>query len=202
MRSRSTPGATPFVASENGRKVLRVGGVIQSVEVNDLYEPDVWDAMVPDERPDRALILGLGGGTLATLLARRWESVEIVAVEFDQNVAGMALDDFGLRAMPNVRVVIDDAFTYVRTCDIKFDVVNVDLYVSGKMAHGILAASFLTDIARLLAPSGTASFNLWQSAYLDDQIRRIARNLNVRVSTVVDQNVVVWCSAKQQDGAI
>src|SRR5690348_12385037 len=57
----------PMVVVEAGRKVLRVGGVIQSVHVDEGYEPDVWDAMLPRERPQSALILGLGGGTMAQL---------------------------------------------------------------------------------------------------------------------------------------
>ncbi len=50
----------PLVIVEGGRKVLRVGGVIQSVHVDESYEPDVWDAMLPDVYPQRMLILRPG----------------------------------------------------------------------------------------------------------------------------------------------
>src|SRR5690242_7661012 len=66
-RAGGRPGrhGMPTVRIEGGRKVLRVGGVIQSVHVDETYEPDVWDAMLPERRPERVLILGLGGGTMA-----------------------------------------------------------------------------------------------------------------------------------------
>lgn len=62
----------PLVKIEAERKVLRVGGVIQSVAVDASYTSDVWDALLPATRPANALILGLGGGTVATLMTRRW----------------------------------------------------------------------------------------------------------------------------------
>jgi hypothetical protein len=75
------------VRLENGRNVLRVGGVIQSVGVDASHIPDVWDAMLPQERPASALILGLGGGTIATLMTRRWGPLPIIGVERDPAIA-------------------------------------------------------------------------------------------------------------------
>ena len=56
---------TPIAVIEQGRLVLRVGGVIQSVGVDTSYQADIWDAMLPHNSPANALILGLGGGTIA-----------------------------------------------------------------------------------------------------------------------------------------
>jgi len=189
---RSAAGATaPLVRLEDGRKVLRVGGVIQSVAVDAAHVPDVWDAMLPEARPASALILGLGGGTIAALMTRRWGPLPIVGVEYDPAVAHLARHEFGLAALPNVEIVVDDAFAYVRRCDRCFDAICVDLYVAGKMTHGVLAAPFLRDVARLLAPGGVAAFNLWRSAALPDQIRRLARHLAIVGQVAVDDNIVV-----------
>ena len=83
------------VRLEAGRKVLRVGGVIQSVGVDAAHIPDVWDAMITAARPANALILGLGGGTIATLLTQRWGPLPIVGVERDRGwqAAGTAAFD-------------------------------------------------------------------------------------------------------------
>ena len=187
-------GTQPAVALEDGRKVLRVGGVIQSVAVDASYQSDVWDAMLPDAAPANALILGLGGGTIADLLTQRYGPIPIVGVERDPAVAWLARHEFGLDRLPNVRVVVVNAFTFVHECRDQYDAVCVDLYVAGKMAHGILAAPFLRDVAQILSPEGVVTVNLWRSPNLDDQLRRLSRMLHIRGITEVDENIIVRCS--------
>lgn len=108
------PAGAPGVSIEDGRVVMRVGGVIQSVKVDEQYTFDVWDAMLPRRCPANALILGLGGGTIATLMSRRWGALPIVGVECDPQVVALARREFGLDALPNLHIVTDDAFAFVR----------------------------------------------------------------------------------------
>lgn len=191
------PSATrAMVKVEAGRKVLRVAGVIQSVAVDEQYESDVWDAMVPQIKPVNALILGLGGGAIATLMTQKWGAVPITGVESDPEVAWLARHEFGLSALPNVSIVVEDAFRFVSRSTELYDAVSVDLYVGGKMAHGVLGGGFLRDICRILVPNGSVSFNLWRSAYLDDQLRRLERQVVIRDIVEVDNNIIVTCSHK------
>lgn len=192
--ARAMRAVGPVVVLEGGRKVLRVGGVIQSVHVDDDYQPDVWDAMLPERRPEQTLILGLGGGTMAQLLTARFGSVPIVGVERDPAVIWLARHEFGLERLPHVRIVAEDAFAYVRRASGPFDAICVDLYTAGKMAHGVLDPAFLRDITRILAPNGVVSFNLWRSPYLADQLRRLHRALRVCQMVEVDDNLVVRCT--------
>lgn len=189
-----TGTARPEVRVEGGRKVLRVGGVIQSVHVDAGYEPDVWDAMLPQRQPASVLILGLGGGTIASLMTQRWGPLPILGIECDPAVVYLAKHDFGLDQLPNVEVHTSDAFAFVRACPTRFDHICVDLYTAGKMAHGVFEPAFLQGIARLLTEEGTAAFNLWRSPYLADQVRRLRRVLDVQRVAEVDENIVVHCA--------
>lgn len=200
--SRDTARATPFVTIEAGRKVLRVGGVIQSVSVDETYARDIWDAMLPRERPENALILGLGGGTIASLMTQRWGQIPIVGVERDAAVAWLARHEFGLAALPNVEVMVADAFEFTRTCQRQFDAICVDLYVAGRMSHGVLGGAFLRDIERLLTPEGIATVNLWRGPYLTDQLHRLGRHLSIREVTEVEENVVVTCGRRPVAAAV
>lgn len=186
-------GPRPEVRVERGRKVLRVGGVIQSVGVDGGYEPDVWDAMLPARQPANALILGLGGGTIASLMTQHWGPIPILGIERDPAVVYLARKEFGLEGLPNLDIHTADAFAFVRTCPTRFDHICVDLYTAGKMAHGVFEPAFLQGIARLLTEEGTAAFNLWRSPYLADQVRRIRRVLAVQRIADVADNVVVHC---------
>lgn len=189
--ARSLVETRPETRVEDGRKVLRVGGVIQSVEVNERYSEDVWDAMLPRRRPASALILGLGGGSIATLMTRRWGPLPITGVERDPAVVRLAREEFGLDSMAHLAIVTEDAFDWARRCGETFAVICVDLYVAGKLAHGALGAAFLRDVRRLLVPAGEVTFNLWRSAYLDDQTRRISGHLRIEALEEVGGNVVV-----------
>ena len=183
----------PVIVIEGGRKILRVDGVIQSIHVDASYLPDVWDAMLPDEAPANALILGLGGGTMAQLLTNRFGPLPIVGVERDPAVILLARHEFGLAHASHVRIEHEDAFTFARRCAETFDFIAVDLYTAGKMAHGVLGAAFLRDVKRLLTPGGLVTFNLWRSPYLADQTRRLARVFAIHSTAMVDDNVIVRC---------
>ena len=184
---------TPIAVVEQGRLVLRVGGVIQSVGVDEAYQADIWDALLPHNQPANALILGLGGGTVAHLMTQRFGPLPITGVERDPAVVWLARQQFGLDAHEHMRIVVADAFDYVRRCRETYDAICVDLYTAGKMAHGVLGGRFLRDVARLLSPEGEATINLWRSPYLNDQLRRIGRELLVREVVEVEENLVVRC---------
>jgi spermidine synthase len=185
---------TPIAVIEQGRLVMRVGGIIQSVGVDETYQADIWDAMVPRQQPANALILGLGGGTIAHLLTQRFGPLPITGVERDPAVVWLAKRQFGLDALPHLNIVVEDAFAYVQRCCETYDAICVDLYTAGKMAHGVLGGRFLRDVARLLTPEGVATLNLWRSPYLEDHLRRVRRELLVRDIVEVDENLVVHCS--------
>ncbi len=42
---------------------------------------------------------------------------------------------------------------------------------------------------------GEIAINLWRSAYLDDQLRRIRRELRIHELAMVDDNIIVHCAA-------
>jgi spermidine synthase len=149
--------------------------------------------MLPDETPSNALILGLGGGTMAQLLTQRYGPLPIVGVERDPAVIFLARHEFGLAQSFHVRIEHEDAFTFARRCAEPFDFIAVDLYTAGKMAHGVLGAAFLRDVCRLLTPEGLATFNLWRSPYLSDQTRRLARVFAIHSTAQVDDNIIVRC---------
>src|SRR6185437_684947 len=72
---------TPIAVIQQGRLVLRVGGDIQSIGVDACYQADIWDALLPHNQPANALILGLGGGTVAHLMTQRFGPLPITGVE-------------------------------------------------------------------------------------------------------------------------
>src|SRR3954470_16900915 len=94
------------LGEDDGRPVLLVDGTVQSVLADD--PSGYWSLMVPDVRPSRALLLGLGGGTIARLLADRFGALPIVGVDEDADVIGFAQEL--LRDLSDLDIVQADGF--------------------------------------------------------------------------------------------
>jgi spermidine synthase len=178
------------IGDDEGRRALLVDGVIVSVAVDGIEPPSgYWAAMLPEGSPRSALLLGLGGGTLAQLLANRYPNIEIVGVDYDSELVQFARDQFGLD-LPNLEIVIDDAFEYVERCDRSFDYVAVDLFAGYDFQRGVLAKPFLRRIREVVGQGGEVAFNLFEDRRTDRALNRIGRILRQRRVEKVGKNVV------------
>lgn len=204
---------------------LEVAGVVQSVSVPDdetARERDAglvarddeprpgpgggyWGLMLPQGCPRRALLLGLGGGTVAWLLARRCPEVEIVGVEHDAGVLAVARSDFGLDELPQLHIEQDDAFRWVAEHVVSepetFDLICLDLFQAGRLAQGALATPFLRQVGALLAAGGTLTVNLMVTARTPDQLQRLRRVFVVRRELRLRGNLVAHATLPSGGGA-
>jgi spermidine synthase len=182
-----------LVAEDQGRKALIVDGAVQSVAPEDGHlGSGYWAAMIPNLRPRRALILGLGAGTVVHLLTRRFGPIPIVAVDDDPELVEVARAEFGL-TLDNLTIEIDDAFNYVRRSSDRFGLILVDLYHGHRPARGVLAKPFLTDLQRLLTPRGQVVFNLFTTYLTEERIARLRATFR-RVEIIpAASNRIVFC---------
>jgi spermidine synthase len=182
-----------LVAEDDGRRALIVDGAVQSVAPEDGHRGSgYWAAMIPDVRPKSTLILGLGAGTVAHLLTRRFGQIPIVAVDDDPDTVQIARAEFDLN-LDNLEIVIEDAFQFVEKCTAKFDLILVDLYHGARPAPGMVSMPFLGGLQRILDRRGQVTFNLY-SAYLNE--KRLARLRAAFRSVVVvpaAANRIVFC---------
>lgn len=182
------------LGDDAGHLALLIDGVVQSVAVDGGQLPEsYWQAMVPDVRPKSVLVLGLGAGTIPSLITKRFGPVPIVGVERDPEVVALGRAHFGLD-LPNLEVVVGDAFEYVANCSRSFDLVIVDLYDGLQLARGALAKPFLRQVRGLLAPGGRASFNLVLNRRLPRQIHRLTQVFRVLETVDAGLNLVVHCA--------
>lgn len=178
-----------------GHRVLVAGGVILSVAVTDQDPPfGYWTAMLPDGAPRTALLLGLGAGTLAHLLTRRFPAVRIVGVDNDADLIEFSRRHFDL-ALPNLEIVIGDAFAYVAGCRAQFDYVAVDLFRGHVFQRNALARPFLRQLKALAGPTGEIAVNFFKDRRSEVYVGRLARLLAIRRIERLVRNVVVHCRA-------
>lgn len=113
--------------------------------------------------PQDVLILGGGDGLLAKELLKYGDRVRsITNVELDGAMVGLARNDPRLRLLngdsfrhPKVRVVVDDAFFFVRQDLSRYDAVFIDFpFPYTYDAAKLYTVEFFTNVARLLKPGG------------------------------------------------
>jgi len=184
------------VEDYEGHRALMADGVILSVAVGEQDPPfGYWAAMLPEGLPRTALLLGLGAGTLAHLLTRRFPGIRIVGVDIDPQIVEFARRYFDL-TLPNLQVVVGDAFTYAAECPERFDYVAVDLFCGHAFQRGALARPFLRHLKTIAGPTGEIVVNLFRDRRSDVYVHRLARILHVRRVERLSCNVIAHCRAK------
>ncbi len=150
-----------FVSEYNGQIKLKsflwqksvwIGGVEQS---GPLVEA-VWKKgleKVSAKECHRVLILGLGCGLAAKLVAKKFPVTEITGVEIDPVMIDLGKKYFGLDKIPNLEVVIADAKRYQTKH--KFDLILVDAYKGQKEAS-------VGDCRRYLKKGGEILINYFE----------------------------------------
>jgi spermidine synthase len=146
--------------------------------------------MVPDQRPARALLLGLGIGTVARLMRARFGTVSMVGVDDDPDIVRLAQRE--LADVTGLSIVREDAFVFVQRCDERFDFACVDLFRGGQMEPSIVRRPFLRRLQALLSPRGLAAFNLFVDKRTETRLRRIGRVFRVVRTISAEKNLIVW----------
>ncbi len=179
------------LGEDRGRPALLVNGVVQSVAPA-AAGGGYWEAMLPAHRPRRALLLGVGGGTLAHLLVARFGPMPIVGVDDDPAVVALARSAFG-PLPPSLDIVLADAITFVEGCRGRFDYIAVDLFHGAQPPRGVVSAPFLKALEAALLPGGLVVFNLFRDARVERRVGRVGAVLRVVETTNVRDNVLVRC---------
>lgn len=150
------------LGEDDGRLALLIDGVVQSVRVpTGSFGSGYWPLMLPDVRPEAALLLGLGGGTILHLLFRRFGPFPVLAVENDPAVIELARESFGLPQGP-VQVALADAFEVVTGLGGAYDYIGVDLFARGGVPAGTFRRGFLRRLRGLTNPGGLVAINFFR----------------------------------------
>lgn len=195
QRAAGSGGAGLAIEEYEGCRVLIQDGAILSVDVTDGNPPfGYWTAMLPVGTPQNALLLGLGAGTLAHLLTRRFPGIQIVGVDNDPRLIDFARLHFDL-SLPNLDVVIGDAFTYTADCRERFDYVAVDLFCGHAFQRAVLSKPFLRHIRAIAGPTGEIVVNLFKDRRGNVYVGRLSRILAIHRVDRLPHNIVVHCRA-------
>lgn len=175
--SNISPGLEVWYAY--GRKMLNSTNVNYSFGRLDKVFRSAFKQLKIHERPIKSvLLLGLGAGNVPTILREINPKIAVVAVEIDPVVVRLGEKHFGLGQGPQLEIIVADAIDYVKTCDRRFDMIVVDIFIDDQVPDRACEAAFLQQLAALLHPSGLLIFNrLAHTAGLLQQTEEFGRKM-------------------------
>ena len=123
-----------------------------------------------------ALILGLGGGTVANIFQNSL-GFSVDAVELDQRIAEVAKQYFALNS--KVNVLVDDARHYLEESQKKYDVILFDVYRGEAPPPHVFTLESLTRTKSLLKEDGLiiVNFNGFWNGKIGEAARSIYKTL-------------------------
>ncbi len=136
---------------------LQVDNLTQSGGV--VYE--IWKETIKEIRKQNSeikncLILGLGGGSAATLIQKFWPKAKITGVDIDPKIVDLGKKYLGLKG---VDIAIADAQDFVKKTKDKYDLILVDTYIGYDYPRKFESDAFLNHISTRLNKEGLAVFN-------------------------------------------
>jgi len=126
------------------------------------------------DQPQRGLILGHGGGSLAKWLARYWPNLEMDIIEFDPVVVRMAEDYFEYHPPANHHVRVKDGRAFLNTTDHLYDVIWIDAFARHMIPFHLTTKEFYAAVRTHLKPNGVVALNLASSGEDLDNARAAA----------------------------
>jgi spermidine synthase len=202
-------GEIRVIDIEGGRYLLIDGGIHSAVDTT-TWTSITHYAAVMDlpkyffERPGKALLIGLGGGSLLKQYAQDGWNVD--AVEIDPTVIEIAYDYFGLSDKEG-HIVEMDGRQFLGTTEDSYDVVLLDAFGSSSIPFHLVTEEVFGLIADHLTENGILAVNIETIGWDDPLIATLAATLTKQFANVValpmeeppDQlgNIVILASDRQ-----
>lgn len=109
---------------------------------------------------ERALVMGLGGGSFPMLLRRKVPGMAVEVVDINPVVVDVARRFFGVREDEQLHITVDDGGHFMKQPGPRYDVMLLDAYSDAGIPEHLQAREFFEDVKRRLAPRGAAIINI------------------------------------------
>ncbi len=122
-------------------------------------------------KTSNALLIGLGGGSIAKKLSEKGFAVDVC--ELDQRIADVARNYFYLSQ--KVNITVDDGRHFIRTCSKKYDVIVLDMFRGEDPPNHVFTQESLGELKNMLNPGGIVFVN--SLGYFEGNIGKSMRSV-------------------------
>ncbi len=119
---------------------------------------EAWEKILKIVKPsDNILILGFGGGTIATLLSN-YNIKKITGIEIDAELLEIYNKYFSIKD-ENIKIITADAFKFVKDDNNYYDFILIDLFFEIYLPEELITENFLNNLMSLLRKGGKIVVN-------------------------------------------
>ncbi|OGV97575.1 hypothetical protein A2W24_06035 [Microgenomates group bacterium RBG_16_45_19] len=144
--------------------------------------------LFPHFSPQTGLILGYGGGGLATALMSVWPRLSLTGVDHDPVI--VALGQFYLAPPTKVNLVIADAFSWIETNRRPYDLIYLDLFRGFTPPARLTTKPFLTQIKAGLTATGLAIINYYDPAPQSASVIQLSQSATAVFGQVIVRSIL------------
>jgi spermidine synthase len=114
-------------------------------------------------KPQRLLMVGLGGAAVTNFLSQQYPNLHIDVVEIDSKVIEVSKKYFHLRESNRYRVFEEDGRVFIqnRKGQEPYDWIILDAFKSGSIPYHLKTCEFYKEIRAILKPDGIVGSNLY-----------------------------------------
>ncbi len=157
----------PYVTGKNDTVTVRamlVNNTAQTISILDKHKEDLWDyayyfpaaaSILP--KGSKALLCGLGGGTIV----RQFQKLEfdIEVVEIDQRIKETAIHYFDVDS--TIPIHVDDARHFIKNTFNKYDLVTYDMFLSETPPAHLFTIECFQEVKNILNDKGMIMMNFY-----------------------------------------
>lgn len=146
-----------------GKKILYSANATQSFDtLHQLFQKVFPKIGLPKNPPNKVLLLGLGGGSVVTILRDELLiDAPIDAVDLDPVIIEIAHKHYNIGRYKNLTITQADAYAYVQNPKATgYDLIVADLFADNLVPPQFFDEVFNMALINLLVPKGKLVFNI------------------------------------------
>jgi spermidine synthase len=143
----------------------------------------------------RALMVGLGGGSLVRTLLPHEPGMHLDVVELNPIVVDVAKKFFAIEPSDRLTIHVGDGREFIKKATTRWDLILLDAYGDDYIPFPLTTVEFVRSVAERLAPEGAVVSNVW---YRNDKIFRAM----IRTFHEVFPNIYVFKGITSVNGIV
>ena len=133
------------------------------------YTKMLFSGLLMLDKPEKVLIIGLGGGTMSNSLHQLFPDAQIDNIEIDPAVTKVARQYFGFFENENIKAITQDGRIFVKRAAIKkqqYDWIILDAFNGDYIPEHLLTKEYLEEVKSILSPNGIITANTFSVSEL------------------------------------
>lgn len=144
-------------SSSLGTEVIVDGFQQSGPKMFSVWRQGVIGLLSQQFRPENILILGVGGGSVISVITNRWRKAKIIGVDIDDRMLEIARTHFNHAMTLNLELVHSDAFQYIQSLSEAqrklskptFDLTFVDCYIGPNVPDNLHSKETVAQLSKL-----------------------------------------------------